>query len=48
MKVIKTLENRIILLTETNRKITIQEGGFLNFLRPLMMPGLQLMKNVLT
>ena len=48
MKVIKSLENRITLLTETTRKITIQEGGFLNFLRPLMTPGLQLMKNILT
>ena len=29
-------------------KIVIQEGGFLNFLRPLISAGLQLMKNVLT
>ena len=36
MKVIKSLENRGILLKGTTRKITIQEGGFLNFLRPLM------------
>ena len=34
MKVIKSLENRGILLKETTRKITNQ-GGFLNFLRPL-------------
>ena len=36
MKVIKSLENRRILLKETARKITSQEGGFLNFHRPLM------------
>ena len=36
MKVIKSLENREILLKGTTRKITSQEGGFLNFLRPLM------------
>ena len=29
-------------------KIVIPEGGFLNFLRPLISAGLQLMKNVLT
>ena len=32
MKLIKSLENREILLKETVRKITGQEGGFLNFL----------------
>ena len=31
----------------TTRKITIQEEGFLSFLRPLMSTGLPLMKNVL-
>ena len=36
MKVIKSLENRGILLKGTARKITCQEGGSLNFLRPLM------------
>ena len=36
MKVIKSLENRGILLKGTVRKITSQEGAFLNFLRPLM------------
>ena len=30
------------------RKITSQEEGFLNFLRPLIKAGLPLMKNVLT
>ena len=47
MKVIKSLENRGILFKGTTRKITSQEGGFLNFLRPLMTAGLPLMKNVL-
>ena len=36
MKVIKYLENRGILLKETIRKITSQEGEFSNFIRPLM------------
>ena len=48
MKVIKSLENRGNLLKGTTRKITTQEGGFLNFLRPLMTAGLSLMKSVLT
>ena len=48
MKVIKTLENRRILLKGTTRKITSQEGGLLNFLRSLMIAGLPLMKSVLT
>ena len=48
MKVIESLENRGILLKGTTRKITSQERGFLNFLRPLMTAGLPLMKNVLT
>ena len=48
IKVIKSLENRGILLKGTTRKITGQEGGFLNFLRPLMTAGLSLMKSVLT
>ena len=48
MKVIKPLENKGILLKGTTRKITSQEGGFLNFLKPLMTAGLLLMKNVLT
>ena len=30
------------------QKITSQEGGFLNFLRPLTATGLPLMENVLT
>ena len=47
MKVIKSLENSLILLKGTTRKITIQEGGFLKFFRPLMAAGLPLIKNVL-
>ena len=46
-KVIKSLENRGILLKGTTRKITSQEGGFLNFLRRLMTAGLPLAKKVL-
>ena len=48
MKAFKSLENRGILLKGTTRKIASQEGGFLNFLRPLMTTGLPLMKNILT
>ena len=40
MKVIKSLENKGILLKGTTRKITCQKGGFLNFLRPLMTAAL--------
>ena len=47
-KVIKSLKNRGILLRETTTKITSQEGGFLNFLRPLVTAGLPLKKIVLT
>ena len=46
--VIKSLENRGILLKGTPRKITSQEGGFLNILRPLKAAGLPLMKKILT
>ena len=48
MKVIKSLEDRGILLKGTTRKITSQKGEFLNFLRPLMTAGSPLMTNVLT
>ena len=48
MKIIESLENRGILLKETTRKITSQEGEFLNLFRPLMTAGLQLKKSVLT
>ena len=48
MKVIKSLENRGVLLKGTTTKVTSQEGGFLNFLRSLMTSVLPLMKSVLT
>ena len=44
MKVIKSLENRGILIKGTTTKMTSQEGEFLNFLRSLMTAGLPLMK----
>ena len=47
MKVIKSLENRGILLKGTTKKYITPEGGFFNFLRPLLTAGLQLMKSVL-
>ena len=48
MKAIRSLENTEISLKGTTRKITSQEGGFLNFLRPLMISGFPLMKNIHT
>ena len=48
MKVIKSLENRGILLKRTTRKITSQERGYLNFLILLMTAGLPSIKGVLT
>ena len=49
MKVIKSLENRVILLKGTPKKVMNQKGGFLqNVLGLLMKVGLPLMKNVLT
>ena len=36
VEIIRYSENRGILLKGTTRKITSQEEGFLNFLRPLM------------
>ena len=47
-KVVKSFENRGILLKQTTRKITRQDGGSPNFLRSLMIVGLSLMKSVLT
>ena len=47
IKGIKSLENRGILLKGTTKKITSLEGGFLNFLRPLMTASLPLIKSVL-
>ena len=46
IKVIKSLENREILIKGTVIKINSQEGGFLNFLMPLMTSGSPLMKSV--
>ena len=48
MKVIKSLENKGILLKGTTTKIISEDGGFLNFLRRLMWAGLPLMKSVCT
>ena len=48
MNVIKSLDNRGILLKGTTKKITSQEEGFLNFLRPLITTGLPLMESILT
>ena len=44
----RSLENRGMLLKGANRKFSCQGGGFLNFLRPLMTIGLQLMKSIIT
>ena len=44
----KIKENKEILLKGTTRKITVQKGGSLNFLRPLMTAGLPLIKSVLS
>ena len=46
MKVIRSLKNRRILLKGNTRKNITQKGKFINFLRPLMATGLQLIKNV--
>ena len=48
MELIKSLENRGVLLKGTSTKSTSQEGGFLTFHRPLMIAGLLLIKSVLT
>ena len=48
MKVRRSSESRGILIKRTTRKITGQEGEFLNFLTPLIKAVSQLMKNVLT
>ena len=48
IKVIRSLENKGILLKGTTTKITSQEGGFLNFLKSLMTADLPLRKSVLT
>ena len=48
MTVIKSLESKGVLLKGITRKITSQEEGFLNFLRPLITAVIPLMGNVLT
>ena len=48
MKVIKSLENREIVLKGTTRKKIDQDERFLNSLGPLMRTGLSLIKNILT
>ena len=48
MKISISSESRGILIKITTRKVTGQEGTFLNFLMPLMTAILPLMKNVLT
>ena len=47
IKLIRSLEIRGILLKGATKKITTQEGGFLNFLRPLISADLSLIKNIL-
>ena len=47
IKIMRSLEDSGILLGGITRKITSQEEGFLNFLRPLMSVILPLMKNIL-
>ena len=48
INVIKPLENRVFLLKGATREITSEEGGFLNFLRPLVTASSPLMKSILT
>ena len=48
IKVIRSLENRGILLKGITKKNSSEKRGFLIFLRPLMPAGLPLMNNVLT
>ena len=47
VKVVKSLENRVILLRRTSGKIISKEGGLLNFLDSLIKVSLSLIKNVL-
>ena len=47
IKVFRSLESRGILSKGTTRNIISEEGGFLNFLKPLMAAGLSLSKFVL-
>ena len=47
IKVIRSLENRGIVLKRTTKKITDKKREFFNFLRLLMTAGLALIKSVL-
>ena len=48
INVIKPLENRVLLLKGATREIFSKEGGFLNFLRPLVTASSPLMKSILS
>ena len=48
MKVIKSLENRGILLKGTTKKLLVKKEDLKKILRSLMAAGLRLMKSVLT
>ena len=48
VKVIRSLQNREILLDGVTRNIISQEGGCLNFFKSLMLVGLPLTENLLT
>ena len=48
MKIIRSLENRGILIKRTTRKISIEGVRFLNFPMSLMTAGIPLMKRVVT
>ena len=49
IKIIKSIENRGILLKETFQKVINQQGGFRdNFFGPLMTVGFPLIKSVFT
>ena len=47
MKVIRSLENKVVLLKGITRKNISHEGGFLNFFCPLLKSGLPYVKDVL-
>ena len=48
MKIFMSLENIRTTLKRTTKNASQEEGGFLNFHKPLMTSGLLLMKNLLT
>ena len=47
-KIIKSVENKVILLKGTATKITTQKAGYLNFFRPLTTANVPLMKSLIT